>query len=300
MEMRKITSFLCAATLAMGCLSGCAVHNAPVETENVENQEMTIVSTSVAICRILDELEYDNVIGVPTTEKGIPERYKEATAVGGSMSPDLEIVKSLDPDLVLSPKTLESSLAAEYANADVTSAFLNLASVEGMYAAIQSLGTLLDRNEQAAELQARYEAYMENYQQDKEEGPTVLLLMAFPDGFYLAASDDSYVSDLVRLAGGRNVYADYQSDQEGFISINPEDMVQKDPDMILVFAHYNEDAAFAYMENEFETNNAWSYYWAVENGSIAYLPSEYFGMSATLSWTDAVEYLEPILYPAGE
>lgn len=297
--MTKLAGVLLAATLVLGSLSGCAVHDAPQPTQGETGGNLTIVSTSAAICQILDRLEYDAVIGVPTTSRGIPDRYADATGVGGAMSPDMEIVKSLAPDLVLSPKTLENALAAEYSNAGVTSAFLDLASVEGMYRAIASLGTLLDREEQAAQLQAEYEAYLETYRQDKEEGPSILLLMAFPDGFYLAASEDSYVGDLVQLAGGRNVYAGYQGDQEGFISINPEDMVQKDPDQILVFAHYNEEAAFAYMETEFAENPAWSYYRAVAEGNIAYLPAAYFGMSATLNWTEGVAYLEPILYPAG-
>lgn len=301
MKMRKFLSFLCAFAVSVVCFGGCAVHDAPENAEaGTENGELSIATTSSSVCQILDRLEYDNVIGVPSTEKGIPERYQEAAAIGAPMNPDLEIVKSLDPDLVLSPKTLETSLAPEYSNAGITSAFLDLASVEGMYGAIRSLGTLLDREEQAQALQAEYETYMADYRQDKDEGPSVLLLMAFPDGFYLAVSEDAYVGDLVRLAGGQNVYVEYQSDQEGFINVNPEDMVQKDPDMILVFAHYNAEAAFVYMENEFATNNAWSYYEAVCSGNIAYLPSSYFGMSATLSWTEAVEYLEPILYPAGE
>lgn len=298
--MRKIVSSLCVIAVLAGMLCGCAVHDIPENTSDSGKGDMSIVSTSVAICRILDALEYDNVIGVPTTEKGIPERYDQATAVGGAMNPDLEIVRQLDADLVLSPKTLENALAVQYSNAGVPSAFLDLSGVEGMYCAITSLGKLLNREDQAAVLLADYESYMADYRQDKEEGPAVLLLMAFPDGFYLAASEDSYVGDLVRLAGGRNVYRDYQSDQEGFISINPENMVQKNPDQILVFAHYNEEAAFAYMEKEFAENSAWSHYPAVQSGRVAYLPSEFFGMSANLSWTDGVEYLEPILYPGGK
>lgn len=272
--MRKFPALLCGLLLVASCLSGCVVHDAPEAADTgISGEELSIATTSAAICRILDRLEYDNVIGVPTTEKGIPERYQDAAAIGGSMNPDLEIVKSLEPDLVLSPKTLEASLAPEYRNAGITSAFLDLASVEGMYGAIRSLGELLDREAQAAQIQKEYEEYLSNYYQDKPEGPSVLLLMAFPDGFHLAVSEDAYVGDLVRLAGGRNVYTEYQSDQEGFINVNPEDMVQKDPDMILVFAHYNEEAAFAYMENEFATNNAWSYYDAVNNGTYINLPT---------------------------
>ena len=50
------------------------------------------------------------------------------------------------------------------------------------------------------------------------------------------------------------------------------------------------------MESEFSDNTSWQYFDAVTNDEIYYLPSEYFGMSATLSWTDSLDYLKPILY----
>lgn len=50
------------------------------------------------------------------------------------------------------------------------------------------------------------------------------------------------------------------------------------------------------MKSEFENSTSWQHLAAVKNEDISYLPSEYFGMSATLSWTDALEYLKPILH----
>jgi iron complex transport system substrate-binding protein len=266
---------------------------------NGKAQEQTnaIVSTSVAICQILDRLEYTGVIGVPETSNTLPDRYKNATVIGAPMNPDFEIIKSLSPDLVLTPKSLESTLSKDYTAAGINSAFLDLSSVEGMYKAINSLGKLLGCEKKAQELTSEYENYMAEYTAKKGEQPNILLLMAFPDGFYLVATENSYVGNLVKLAGGKNVYgSSTNGDENGFVNINPEDMVQKDPDMILVFAHYAEKDAFSFMKKEFETNKSWQYYDAVTQGEIHYLPSEYFGMSATLSWSKGLDHLEPILY----
>lgn len=281
----------------MVCVSGCASMGVKEEDDSSETNP-AIASTSVAICEILDDLDYDNVVGVPeTTSDKMPERYKDVETIGAPMTPDYEIIKDISPDLVLSPKTLESSLSADYATAGINSAFLDLSSVEGMYDAITSLGDLLGRKEQAKKLVDDYNDYMDSYSVSNEDAKSILLLMSFPDGFYLVATENSYVGNLVKLAGGKNVYGtDTNGDENGFVTINPEDMVQKDPDLILVFAHYNEDSAFEYMKEEFKTNSAWQYYDAVKNEDIYYLPSEYFGMSATLEWTDALDYLKPILY----
>jgi iron complex transport system substrate-binding protein len=281
----------------MVCVSGCASMGVKEEDDSSETNP-AIASTSVAICEILDSLDYENVVGVPeTTSDKMPERYKNVETIGAPMTPDYEIIKDISPDLVLSPKTLESSLSADYATAGINSAFLDLSSVEGMYDAITSLGDLLGRKEQAKKLVDDYNDYMDSYSVSNEDAKSILLLMSFPDGFYLVATENSYVGNLVKLAGGKNVYGtDTNGDENGFVTINPEDMVQKDPDLILMFAHYNEDSAFEYMKEEFKTNSAWQYYDAVKNEDIYYLPSEYFGMSATLEWTDALDYLKPILY----
>lgn len=293
----KIIAVILTVSILGAALSGCAVKKGPEgPAASGTNDNPAIVVTSVAIAEILDRLDYDNVIGVPESERTLPERYRGAKTVGAPMNPDLEIIKSLSPDMVLSPKTLESSLSAQYQNAGITSAFLDLASIEGMYGAISSLGKLLGRETQAAALTEDYGRYLADYGDGKTEDPDVLLLMCFPDGFFLASTEESYVGNLVKLAGGKNVYAGQTGDNEGFLNINPEDMVQKAPDKILVFAHYNEEAAFEYMRNEFATNSAWQYFDAVKNGQVYYLPSDVFGMSATLSWKDALECLEPILY----
>lgn len=294
--MTKFKIFLASLiALTLFVTGGCASssYNAP---KKETTGDMKIVSTSVAICEILDEFGYENVVGVPETSGTLPERYKEKTTVGSPMNPDLEIVKSLAPDLVLSPQTLESSLAESYQNAGITSAFLDLSSVEGMYSAITSLGEYLGCEQAAKKLNDEYAEYMKNYNEAVNSNEDILLLMAFPDGFYLVATENSYVGDLVRLAGGNNVYgSDYKGDENGFVNINPEDIVQKKPDRIFVFAHYAEEDAFKYMESEFETNTSWQYFDAVKNGRITYLPSEYFGMSATLSWTKSLDYLKPVM-----
>ena len=75
------------------------------ETSVVEEQTEVVVGTSVAVVQILDKLGV-KVAGVPTSSYDLPESTKDATKVGNPMSPDMEIIKSLSPDLVISTDTL--------------------------------------------------------------------------------------------------------------------------------------------------------------------------------------------------
>ena len=107
------------------------------------------------------------------------------------------------------------------------------------------------------------------------------------------------MGDLVKLAGGKNVYgAGYVTDGTGVITnYSLEDMAQKDPDIILVFAHFSEEYAFAYIEELTETNAVWKNFRAVQNGDVYYLSAEDgFGVSANLGWTQALETLKPIFF----
>lgn len=292
MRKRKVLCLVCMLLMLMtGCASSPS--NAP-DTE--QKNDITIAATSVAICEILDALEYDNVIAVPESSGQLPERYKNADTIGSPMNPDLELIKNVNPQLVLSPQSLEASLAEQYSAAGISSAFLDLSSVQGMYNAIDSLGELLGKEAEAEEIRKEYEEFLASYAEGELENNQCLILMCFPDGYYLIATEKSYVGNLVELAGGENVYSDYKGDENGIVSINPEDMIQKNPDKIFVFAHYNEESAFEYMKNEFATNSTWQYFEAVKNGEIYYLPSELFGMSATFEWMDALEYLYPAFY----
>lgn len=262
------------------------------------DEEPRIIATSPATADICDRLELDLVGVCSSTISTIPERYAEVEQVGTSMSPDMEIVASLSPDWILSPASLQSDLQPKYEAIDTDWAFLNLRSVPGMYRSIQELGEIFGREEQAQELVDEFTEFYEEYSTRNEgkESPKVLILMGLP-GSYIIATENSYVGSLVELAGGENVYAG--TDQE-FLTVNTEDVKTKEPDIILCAAHALPDQVTEMFREDFETNDIWQHFDAVQNDRVYYLTYELFGMSATFDYPEALEELQPILYPESE
>lgn len=293
MKLKKIFSLCLAGALALSA-SGCVNQHPEQNTDDVSG-EVRIVATSPAAVDICDRLELDLVGVCSSTLSTIPERYQDVTTVGTAMSPDMEILKSLNPDYVLSPNSLQSDLQPKYASIGVNSLFLNLRSVEGMYASIEGLGEKFGREEQAQALVDEYEQFMEEYRSQNEgkESPTVLVLMGLP-GSYIVATESSYVGNLVKLAGGINVYGD--GDGQEFLTANTEDMKTKEPDIILRAAHALPDDVVEMFKDEFETNDIWKHFEAVQKGRVYDLPYELFGMSAKFNYPDALEVLQPLLY----
>lgn len=296
MKPRRLLSLCLAGMLALSA-SAC-VNQHPEQTADDGSDQVRIVATSPAAVDICDKLELDLVGVCSSTLSTIPERYQDVTTVGTAMSPDLEILKSLNPDYVISPNSLQSDLQPKYASIEVNSLFLNLRSVEGMYASIEGLGEKFDREEQAQALVEEYQQFMEEYRSQNEgkESPTVLVLMGLP-GSYIVATESSYVGNLVKLAGGVNVYGD--GDGQEFLTANTEDMKTKEPDIILRAAHALPEDVVEMFQDEFETNDIWKHFEAVQEGRVYDLPYDLFGMSAKFNYPDALEELQPLLYGEG-
>ena len=134
----KIVSLLTVGIMLLTAISfgGCALFDNEEEPHGV-------ATTSVAICEILDELECDEVVGVPSTSGELPARYAEVQTIGAPMEPPMEILKQINIEVVLVPTTLEASLASEFAAAGIEVKYINLSDIEEMYSDIAELVTLL-------------------------------------------------------------------------------------------------------------------------------------------------------------
>ena len=80
------------------------------------------------------------------------------------------------------------------------------------------------------------------------------------------------------------------------MTANTEDMQTKDPDIILRAAHALPNEVKEMFAKEFETNDVWKHFRAVQEGKVYDLDSSLFNMSANFSYSDALEVLQPLLY----
>lgn len=292
--MKKIKRLIPLFTFLL--LTGCVDQSGGNISADSKENEPRIVATSVATCEILDKLEIDFVVGVPETQNYvIPERYEGVKSVGSPMAPNMEIVKSLNPSIILSPNSLEGELQPQYDAIEADSYFLNLKSVDGMYQSIRELGEMFGKEELSEQLYRDFESFKTTYTNERaeQEETTVLILMGLP-GSYVVATESSYVGSLVKLAGGINVYGD--GDGQDFLNINTEDMLGKAPDIILRTSHAMPEQVKIMFAEEFETNDIWKHFTAVQNSRVYDLDNEKFGMSATFRYKEALEDLYPILY----
>ncbi|WP_311561802.1 heme ABC transporter substrate-binding protein IsdE [Peptoniphilus duerdenii] len=282
---------LLAMTLALLILTSCVDQN---QSAKKHKGQLRIAATSMATVYIMEKLNIDLVAVPDSNIDKMPERYKDVPKVGMAMTPDIEKLKQLHPDYVFSPVSLISDLLPKYKAANLDYGFLNLNNIDGMYKSIEDLGNLLDRKKEAKELIEDYKKFIEDYKakhRDKK-APKVLVLMGLP-GSYVVATENSYAGSLIKLAGAENVY---EGTDQQFITINTEDMLKKDPDMILRTAHALPDDVMEMFKKDFAENDIWKHFRAVKENKVYDLDYKKFGMSAKFNYKEALNDLEELFY----
>ena len=277
MKLKKYITSIVMMTLSLALTVGCSSsENNDIQTSEVKQGEEVVVATSVAVTEILDKLGV-KVSGVPTTSYELPESVKNATEVGSPMNPDMEIIKSLNPTVVVSVDTLGEDYKKTFTQNNIPSEFVNLTNVDGLKETIKTLGERFDKNDKANEILKNDEK--------------VMILFGAP-GSVMIGTDKSYTGNLVQICGGNNVFSEGNS---SYIQVNMEEIIKANPDKILVTMHALPDETKKTVAEEL-AKDSWKSINAVKNNKVIYLDSEYFGMSANLKVIEALDLLGDILY----
>ncbi|PEP96337.1 heme ABC transporter substrate-binding protein IsdE [Bacillus wiedmannii] len=291
--MKKIVSVLMAIILLMS-IAGCSSPKKETAKQVKSESKERVVATTVAVTEIMDALEVD-LVGVPTSSKTLPKRYKGLPEVGNPMSPDMEKVKSLKPSEVLSVTTLEYELKPVFDGVGMKANFLDLTSLKNMQSSISDLGKKYGREKQAEAVVTKLDKKVASIQKEvkgKKE-PTVLILLGVP-GSYLVATEHSYIGDLVKQLGGKNIV---QGEQVEYLASNTEYLKKADPDIILRAAHGMPDEVVKMFDKEFKTNDIWKHFAAVKNNRVYDLEERLFGTTGNLAAMEALDELKKMMYP---
>ena len=285
---KKIIGLLSVTMLTF--MVGCSSSESNESNVTNSNGEEVVVATSVAVTEILDKLGVE-VSGVPTTSYELPESTKDATEVGSPMNPDLEIIKSLNPTCVVSVDTLGSDFEKQFTENNIPSMFVNLSTVDGLKETIVNLGEKFDKSEKAVEIIAELENKENELNLSKRENKEDILILFGAPGSVMVSTDNSYVGNLVKIAGGNNIF---ESESSSFIQVNMEEIIKRNPDKILIMTHAIPEEAKKTVEEEF-AKATWQQLDAIKNNKVYYLENGYFGMSANLKVIEALDKLGAIL-----
>lgn len=282
------------AIILLMSIAGCSSPKKESAKQVKSESKERVVATTVAVTEIMDALEVD-LVGVPTSSKTLPKRYKGLPEVGNPMSPDMEKVKSLKPSEVLSVTTLVYELKPVFDGVGMKANFLDLTSLKNMQSSISDLGKKYGSEKQAEAVVTKLDKKVASIQKEvkgKKE-PTVLILLGVP-GSYLVATEHTYIGDLVKQLGGKNIV---QGEQVEYLASNTEYLKKADPDIILRAAHGMPDEVVKMFDKEFKTNDIWKHFAAVKNNRVYDLEEHLFGTTGNLAAIEALDELKKMMYP---
>jgi iron complex transport system substrate-binding protein len=174
----------------------------------------------------------DRVVGVPGTVKRPPEA-RERARVGGFTTFRVEKILGLEPDLVLAFSDLQADVVRDLIAAGVAVLCTNQRSFDEALRAIVLVGAALGREREALALvqDMRDEVkQVREYSSVWPDRPRVW----FEEWFDPLISGIGWVSDLIEIAGGRDVFAelrDRRSARERIV--DPAEVARRDPEIIL-------------------------------------------------------------------
>jgi iron complex transport system substrate-binding protein len=190
-----------------------------------------IVSLAPATTEIVFALGAGASLVGRTTWCDWPAAAAAVTDVGNGLEPSVEVLAALRPDLVLAyPSESNRSAVARLEGLGLRTAVVRQDAIADWREAVLFIAALLERTAAGESLLADFDARLAAARVAPRAGaPSVLVAVGANPPIAIGAG--SFVSELVELAGGRNIFGDIAA-PSAVVSL--EAIVARDPDVIVV------------------------------------------------------------------
>ncbi|MCW4024222.1 MAG: ABC transporter substrate-binding protein [Candidatus Bathyarchaeota archaeon] len=208
-------------------------------TTTLDGVPQRIVSMAPANTQFLFDLGVGNrVVGV-TDYDDYPYDFSawfeagNMTSIGGFYNPSLEVITSLQPDLILGT-TIHDDILDNLRGQGFKVIITDPTNIEDIYNDITFIGKAVGAEENATTLISNIQGQISEVQEkiaNITEKPTVYWEVYFDESGITTAGADSWLNDVIAKAGGTNLFADLSGD---YVSTSSEVIVQRNPDVIMM------------------------------------------------------------------
>lgn len=235
-----------AATLMLGALTGCGgAAEPPEEAAQIEaafpatvtddaGREVTIdarperiVSLAPANTEIVAGLgALDRLVGV-TSYCDYPAEVTGIEKVGDFMTPNLEAITALDPDLVVVTTGVQAEIIEQLEALGAAVVAVDPQTVDALFQSIRTVGAAIGETPAAEELVATMEADLAEIG-EKIGGVPVRCFLEIAQEPLFTVGGDTLLNELIEYAGGENVVT-----EEGYVPYSVEQLLAADPAVYL-------------------------------------------------------------------
>lgn len=217
--------------MAAPALAGVRVTDDRGQLVHLERPATRVIALYGAFNEILADLDREDILIARTETDDQPPSIRSKPVVGTHLRPNLELIISLKPDLVIQMGGRVEALATVkfLETHGIPTVMFRMDAFADLFSAMERLGVLTGAETQA---QARILAMQAELKRIRTQRPgsvpTVFFEVRHPN--LLAAGQGSMLTEIIDAAGGRNAV----TAPEKLVRLSEEEVLRLDPDIYLI------------------------------------------------------------------
>lgn len=198
----------------------------------IEKEPTKIISLAPSITETVFALDKDDSLVGRTDYDDYPKEVETITSVGSLTDPNVEKIVSLEPDLVIASTHFKEDVAKKLEDLNIPVAvFYDANDISGSYDTIIKVGETVNEQKKAEKIVQTMKDEIDEVASEvkDEKKPTVYYAVSFGKDGDFTATGDTFIAQMIDLAGGDNIAKDASNWQYSL-----EKIVEKDPEYILI------------------------------------------------------------------
>ena len=213
----------------------------------IPTQPQRVVSLSPAVTEIMFALGAGDLLVGRTDFCVYPDAAGDIPSIGGISNLNVERILSMQPDLIISGSMVGKKFTDQFDQMGTPMVcVIEKPKFEALYDNIKAIGRLVGKEKEADSLIENLKLRMESLlahgdNSQNTQLPSVYYVVGFGAGGNFTAGGNTFINDIIRMAGGRNIAEGI----DGW-SYSLEALMKEDPDYIIV--RREDSAAFCGMK----------------------------------------------------
>ena len=209
----------------------------------------------------------------------------------GYAHPNIETLVALEPDLILAPRHfIKPDLVASLERLHVPIFLFDDHTVEHIFAHIQTIGRMVERQAEAAALVMELRQGLAAVTQRMQGQPKVRVLYVLNSDPLITAGPGSFIDQLIGMAGGINIAA---KGGAPYPRLSMETVLVEDPDVLIFPVRSSEGIS----EQEQQAWQRWSGLSAIKQARVYRIPADLLNRPGPRI-VQALEQLAALLHPS--
>jgi len=202
----------------------------------IDEEPMRIISMAPSITETVYYLDaIDKLVG-RSEYCDYPEQILDIDTAGTMMEPNIEKITELNPDLVIGSSHFPKEAVETLDNLGIkVVVFVPEENFEGVYDMISAVGKVLNKekeaNNQIDSMKEKVETVISKVKELSKK--TVYYVVGFGEYGDYTAGGDTYINDLMEMAGGENIAKDISG-----WGYSLEKIIENDPEIMIISKYY--------------------------------------------------------------